>query len=60
MEANIIFEINSVLDDKQNAEIRQTLHKWVPNLSVIYCMKILIKVNEIHTVSSSMHVLSSM
>ena len=33
MEANIIFEIYSVLDDKQNAEIR------------IYCMKMLIKIN---------------
>ena len=58
MEASIIFEINSVLDDKPNAEI-QILQNGCHIFSVIYCMKMLIKVNEIHTVSSSMHVISS-
>ena len=57
MEANIIFEINSVLDDKQNAEIRQTLQNECHNFSVIYCMKMLIKVNQILTVFFNIHLL---
>ena len=59
MAANIIFEINSVLHDKQNAEIRQIFQNECHIFSVIYCMKMLIKVNQIYTVSFIMHVFSS-
>ena len=59
MEANIIFEINSVLDDKQNAEIRSILQNGCHTFSVIYCAKMLVKVNQIHTASFNMHELSS-
>ena len=57
MEANIIIEINSGLDNKQNAEIRQILQNVFHNFSIIYCMKMLIKVNEIHAVSFDIHLL---
>ena len=59
MEANIVIEINSALDDKQNAEVRQIFQNGCHVFSVIYCMKMLIKVNQIRTVSSNVHVLSS-
>ena len=36
MEANIILEINSVLDDKQNAEIQWILQNGCHIFSVIY------------------------
>ena len=52
-------EINSVLDDKQNAEIRQILQNGCHIFSVTYCIKILIKVNQIYTVSFNMPVLCS-
>ena len=51
MEANIIIEINSDLDDKQNG---------CRIFSEIYFMKMLIKVNQIRTVSFNMHALCSM
>ena len=51
MEANIITEINSVLNDKQNVEIRQIQWNGSHIFSAIYRMKMLIKVNQIHTVS---------
>ena len=51
MEANLIFEMNSVLNDKQNAEIQQILQNECHNFSVIYCVKMPIKVNQIHAVS---------
>ena len=59
MEANGIIKINSVSDNKQNAEIRQILQNGSHNFSVIYCMKMLIKVNQIHAVSFTIHVLFS-
>ena len=59
MEANIIIEINSVLDDKQNPKIGQILQNGCHIFSVIYYTKVSIKVNQIRTVSSNMHVLSS-
>ena len=59
MQAKIICEIKLVLNDKQNAEIRQILQNGRYICSVIYCMKMLIKAHQIHTVSSNMHVLSS-
>ena len=58
MEAKIIVEINSVLDDKQNAEI-QILQNECHIFSVMHCMTMLIKENQIHTVSFNMHLLSS-
>ena len=51
MEANIIVEINSDLDDKQNAEIKQILQNVYHNFNAIHCMKMLIKVNQIHGLS---------
>ena len=59
MEANSIIEINSALDDKQNAEIRWILQNRCHIFNVIYFIKMLIKVNQIHTISFNMHVLSS-
>ena len=59
MEANIIVEINSDLDDKQNAEIKQILQNVYHNFNAIHCMKMLIKVNQIHGLSFNIHVLSS-
>ena len=59
MEANIIIEINSVLDDKQNAEIRQILQNGCHNFNVIHCMNMFMKVNQIYTVSLDIHALSS-
>ena len=56
MEANIIIETNSDLDDKQNAEIRQILQNGCRIFNVMYCIKMLIKVNQINTVSSNMRV----
>ena len=56
MEANIIIEMNSVLDDKQNTKIRQILQNGCLIFSVIYCIKMLIKVNQGHTVSFDIHV----
>ena len=56
MEASIITKINSVLDDKQNAEISQN---GCHNFGVTYCTKMLIKVHQIHVVSFNMHVISS-
>ena len=40
-----MIEINLVLDDEQPAEIRQILQTGCHSFSVIYCMKMLIKVN---------------
>ena len=56
MKERIIIEINSVLDDKQNAEIRQFLEIGCHIFSVIYGMKFLIKVNQNYRVSSNVHV----
>ena len=58
MDANIIIEINSVLDDKQNAVIRQILQNGCQIFSVIHCMKMSIKGNQTHTVSFTIHVLA--
>ena len=46
-----IIEINLVLDDEQNADIRQMLQNRCHTFSVSYCMKMVIKVNQIHSVS---------
>ena len=54
-----MIEINSVLDDKQNAEILQISQNGCHISSVIYYMKMLIKVNQIHRVSFNIHVLFS-
>ena len=59
MEANTFIEINLVLDDKQNAEIQQILQNGCHICRVIYCTKMLIKVNQIYVESFNMHVLSS-
>ena len=59
MEAIIVIEISSVFDHKQNPEIRQILPNGRHMFSVIYCMKILIKVNQIDTVFSTINELSS-
>ena len=48
-----------VVDEKQNAEIRYILQNKYHNVSVIYCMKMLIKVNQIDTVSFHMHTFCS-
>ena len=39
MDANIIFEINSVLDHQQNAEIRYILQNGCNIFRVMYCTK---------------------
>ena len=57
METNTIIEINSVLNDKQNAEIRQTLQNGCHIFRIIYCMKMLIKLIQTLTVFSNKHVL---
>ena len=54
MESNIIIEINSVVDDKRNTI---NIVKWEPYFKCN--MKMPIKVNQIHTLSSKMHVLFS-
>ena len=59
METNIIVETNSVLDGMQNVEIRRILQNGGHIFSVIYCTKMLIKVNQLHAVSSNMHVLEN-
>ena len=59
MEANIVIEINLVLDGKQNAEIRLILQNGCHTFSVIYSIKMLIKLNQIHTGSFNMHALPS-
>ena len=65
MEATIVIEINSGLDDKQKRYniAKYCLIKILPTgchiIIVVYCMKMLIKVNQIHTGSSNMHALSS-
>ena len=55
MEANIIIEINSVLDDKQNVEIRQILKKWVSyfQCNLFYERVNQSSLNQIHAVSSN-------
>ena len=50
--------LDLVLDDKQNAEI-QILRIGCHIFSVIFCMKMLIKVNQIRAGSLNMHALSS-
>ena len=59
MKANIIIEINSALNDKQNAEIRLILQNECHIFNVLSCIKMLIKVNQIYTVSCNMHARSS-
>ena len=51
-------KINSALDDKPNADIRQILQNGCHIFNVIYCIKMLIKVNQIYTVSFNIPVLS--
>ena len=59
MEVNIIIEINSALDDKHNAEIRFILQNGCHIFSAIYCMKMWIKLNQIHALFLNTHALSS-